>query len=129
MAIIAICFRLTLTSILTNTAEFIILDEPLQCVHSSNISKIQDMLALMPSLYKFVFLISHTEALTEMIDLPIKINTNNDSSYIGVQAIKLEPLEKIIPQDSIYCDICEKMLKKRSYALHISSAAHLKLVS
>jgi ABC-type uncharacterized transport system ATPase subunit len=149
MAIIAICFRLTLTSILTNTAEFIILDEPLQCVHSSNVGKIQEMLALMPSLYKFVFIISHTEALTDTIEVPIKIQVMRDgSSFIGENSPENNAIEGVLKQtnacgsndqveqadqterveqaDHIHCHVCNKTVKKKSYQQHLKSAAHLK---
>ncbi len=123
-AVISICFRLSLTSMLGTTAEFIILDEPLQGVDAMNTSKIQDMLFAMVNIYRFVFIITHKEELKEIINIPIHIKDINGNSFIG--KIKEQIIEDIpiISDDLIYCDHCKKTLKKRSYVIHLKSKLH-----
>jgi DNA repair exonuclease SbcCD ATPase subunit len=105
-AIISVCFRLTLTTLLGSTAEFIIMDEPLQYVDEENIGKILDMLAMMPSIYKFVFIISHISDLKQIIALPLQIKVIGAASYINCDnstikqidsdndVVELEPAKK-----------------------------------
>lgn len=134
-AIISLCFRLTLTSLLSSTSMFMIMDEPLQFADKHSLAKVQEMLLNMQVIYKFVFIISHIDDIKEMLTYPLQIKTNGKSSYISnivANDIEIIPEEKKKKEkkekskkEKYTCDICNIEMLKSSYKLHIKSQSHI----
>jgi DNA repair exonuclease SbcCD nuclease subunit len=134
--IISLCMRLALTSLLGSTANFMILDEPIHYVNKHYVGKIQELLLMLPSLYKFVFIISNVPELTDLIDNPLSISVINGDSHISNsiaekrvenKSAKLVNVKSARVNDvsDITCDICNITIKKLSYNAHLKSKAHL----
>jgi DNA repair exonuclease SbcCD ATPase subunit len=134
-AIISLCFRLTLTSLLSSTSMFMIMDEPLQFADKRSLAKVQEMLLNMHVVYKFVFIISHIDDIKEILTYPLQIRTNGKSSHISNIAISNIAISEIIPEEKkkkekkekekYTCDICNIEILKSSYKLHIKSQSHI----
>lgn len=79
-AIISICFRLALTMQLPTTADFMIMDEPLQSVDPIGLTRFQDVIRTFSAAFKFTFIISHSDKLKEIIARPLEIVIVNNGA-------------------------------------------------
>lgn len=141
-AIVSLCFRLTLTSLLSSTSMFMIMDEPLQFADKNSLAKVQEMLLNMHVVYKFVFIISHIDDIKEMLTYPLQIKSDGKSSYIcnisensniifndgNSNIIIVEDDKKVkkeTQKEKITCDVCNIEIQKTSYKSHLKSQAHI----
>lgn len=146
---VSLALRLALCAVLPQTADFIIYDEGFGVADKPNIAKIQDLFAEVKSRYRFMFIVSHVEALQAAIECPLWIAEQADACGVhsvlttdavaaGVPVLhvsadepkKVEGAPKGRPEElgwnpktHMKC-ACGAILKKNSYNGHLATKAH-----
>ena len=119
--VVSLAFRLAITGALNSAPTFIMIDEGFGCLDSANLARIGELFAGMRAEYKFIFVISHIDALQSMINYPLYIRTSGDgSSYINDSSAQvLEPM-----RETVRCP-CGAEVKQKSMANHVKTKKHI----
>ena len=110
--IINILLRMSLSIMLDNSAQFMMIDESFDCLDQQNKNHISDIFGVVCSSFKFIFVVSHLIELQSMLTNPLTIeNTMINDTEIASLSMLAIPREKTILQDEyVQCGddfICE----------------------
>jgi hypothetical protein len=130
--ICSLAIRFALTSIITSSSQFMIIDEGFGCMDAQNLALCADMLPVIAQLYKFMFVISHMLALKSAFNYIHHIDIVDGISGIGVILPNVqpepEPTPVQVPDGSKLCE-CGAIVKIKSLASHIKTAKHAKAIA
>lgn len=138
---VSLVLRLALCAVLPHTADFIIYDEGFGVADKHNIAKIRDLFAEVKNRYRFMFIVSHVEALQAAIECPLWITEQADQhgvysmlttdvSTVAQCAVSPQACDVVVqdelewnPKTHIKC-ACGVVLKKNSYNAHLGTKSH-----
>lgn len=131
--IISLLIRLSMTSMLCNSCDFMILDEGFGVCDGKNIKNVASILYSISSLYNWMLIITHMEDLQNTITAPMTlkiidnksyINNTNNKESVPINESKITQDNKY-NQDKITCE-CGSKINVKSMALHLKTNKHFK---